>query len=50
VPAVSLARQCEIFSIALDMAETQTTLINLLIEVHEDGTAETRNWAKDLGG
>ncbi len=52
VPAVPFEEQMRLFDLALDVAERQDSLINLLIEVHADGTAEVRNWAKDgsLGG
>jgi predicted nuclease of predicted toxin-antitoxin system len=46
VPAVDLDEQCVLFRIALDTAELQDSLINLLIEVHADGTVEVRNWSK----
>ena len=36
-----------LFGIALEVAARQDNLINLLIEVHADGTIEVRNWAKD---
>ncbi len=47
VPKVLRAEQMRLFGIALDVAEQQETLVNLLIEVHADGTVEVRNWAKD---
>ncbi len=47
VPAVLRAEQCRLFEIALDLAEQQGSLVNLVIEVHTDGTAEVRNWAKN---
>jgi hypothetical protein len=47
VPAVPAEEQCQLFDLALDVAERQDSLINLLIEVHADGTVEVRNWAKD---
>jgi hypothetical protein len=50
VPAVLRAEQCRLFALALDLAERQDALVNLLIEVHEDGTVDVRNWAKDTIG
>ena len=47
VPTVSTAEQARLFGIALDVAEQQDSLVNLLIEVHVAGTVEVRNWAKD---
>jgi predicted nuclease of predicted toxin-antitoxin system len=47
LPAVLRAEQWRLFGIALDVAEWQDSLINLLIEVHADGTVEVSNWAKD---
>jgi predicted nuclease of predicted toxin-antitoxin system len=47
VPNVAAEEQCSLFGIALDAAERQESLINLLIEVHADGTVEVRNWARD---
>jgi hypothetical protein len=46
VPAVDLDEQCVLFRIALDTAERQDTLLNLLIEVHADGTVDVRDWSK----
>jgi predicted nuclease of predicted toxin-antitoxin system len=46
VPAALRAEQRRLFGIALDTAEQQDSLINLLIEVHADGTVEVRNWSK----
>jgi hypothetical protein len=38
-----------LFRIALDVAEQQDDLINRLIEVHQDGTADIRDWSQDSG-
>ena len=46
VPSVGAEEQRRLFGVALDVAERQGSLINLLIEVHADGTVEVRNWAK----
>jgi predicted nuclease of predicted toxin-antitoxin system len=42
VPTVSTADQMRLFAIALDAAERQDSLVNLLIEVQ----VEVRNWAR----
>lgn len=47
VPKVLRTEQIRLFGFALDVAEQQETLVNLLIEIHADGTVEVRNWAKD---
>ena len=47
VPAVVRKQQMRLFDLALDVAERQDSLINLLIEVHVDGSVEAQNWAKD---
>jgi hypothetical protein len=47
VPAVDTEEQIRLFGIALDAAERQDSLINLLIEVHTDGSVDVRTWAKD---
>lgn len=47
VPAVPRDEQCRLFGIALDVAEMQDSLVNLLIEVRADGTVDVRNWAKN---
>ena len=47
VPAVPVEEQCRLFGIALTVAERQESLINLLIEVHVDGSVEVHNWATD---
>jgi predicted nuclease of predicted toxin-antitoxin system len=46
VPAALRAEQRRLFGIALDTAEQQDSLINLLIEVHADGTVDVRDWSK----
>jgi predicted nuclease of predicted toxin-antitoxin system len=46
VPSVGAEEQRRLFGLALDVAEKQDSLINLLIEIHADGTVEVRNWAK----
>jgi predicted nuclease of predicted toxin-antitoxin system len=46
VPSVGAEEQRRLFGLALDVAEQQDSLINLLIEIHADGTVEVRNWAK----
>ena len=47
VPTVAAEEQCRLFGIALDAAERRDNLVNLLIEVHADGTVDVHNWAKD---
>ena len=47
VPTVSTDEQTRLFEVALDIADQQDTLINLLIAVHIDGSTEVRNWSKD---
>jgi predicted nuclease of predicted toxin-antitoxin system len=47
VPTVSTGEQTRLFGIALDTAEQQDSLVNLLIEVHADATVDVRNWSKD---
>jgi predicted nuclease of predicted toxin-antitoxin system len=47
VPAVVRREQMRLFDLAIDVAERQDSLINLLIEVHADGSVEVQNWAKD---
>ena len=47
VPKVLRAEQMRLFGIALDVAERQANLVNLLIEVHADGTVEVRDWSLD---
>ncbi len=47
VPRVRRAAQCRLFGLALDVAVRHDSLVNLLIEVHADGSVEVRNWAKD---
>lgn len=47
VPAVVRRQQMRLFDLALDVAERQDSLINLMIEVHVGGSVEVRNWAKD---
>jgi hypothetical protein len=39
-----------LFNIALDTAEQQDSLLNLLIEVHADGTVAIRDWSKTEPG
>ena len=46
VPAVLRAAQRRLFEIALDTAERQDSLINLLIEVHADGRVDVSDWSK----
>ena len=46
VPAVLRAAQRRLFEIALDTAEQQDSLINLLIEVHADGRVDVSDWSK----
>jgi predicted nuclease of predicted toxin-antitoxin system len=46
VPAVDLDEQCVLFRTALDTAERQDSLVNLLIEVHADGSVDVRDWSK----
>ena len=46
VPAVLRAEQIRLFELALDAAEQQDSLIDLLTEAHADGSVEVRNWAK----
>ena len=46
VPSVAAEEQCRLFGLALDVAERRDSLVNLLIEVHADGTVEVRDWAK----
>jgi predicted nuclease of predicted toxin-antitoxin system len=45
VPAVLRAAQRRLFEIALDTAERQDSLINLLIEVHADGSVDVSDWS-----
>jgi hypothetical protein len=47
VPPVLRLEQIRLFGVALDVAERRDDLVNLLIEVHADGTVEVRNWSKD---
>jgi hypothetical protein len=47
VPNAGRAEQIRLFELALDAAERQESLVNLLIEVHADRTVEVRNWAMD---
>jgi hypothetical protein len=47
VPRVRRAVQCRLFGLALDAAERQPSLVNLLIEVQADGTVEVRDWSGD---
>ncbi len=49
VPAALRAEQRRLFGIALDAADRLDSLINMLIEVHADGSVDIRNWAKDAG-
>ncbi len=46
VPAVLRHEQRRLFGIALDVAEQQDSLVNLLIEVHADGTVDVSDWSK----
>jgi hypothetical protein len=46
VPAVLRVAQRRLFEIALDTAERQDSLINLLIEVHADGSVDVCDWSK----
>jgi predicted nuclease of predicted toxin-antitoxin system len=46
VPSVGAEEQRRLFGVALDAAEQQDSPVNLLIEVHADGTVKVRNWAK----
>jgi predicted nuclease of predicted toxin-antitoxin system len=46
VPAVLRREQRRLFGIALDAAEQQDSLVNLLIEVHADGTVDVSDWSK----
>jgi hypothetical protein len=43
VPTVSTAERVRLFGIALDVAELQDRLLNLLIEVHADGSVDVRD-------
>ncbi len=45
VPQVDQDEQRRPFGLALDAAEQQDSLVNLLIEVHADGSVDVRNWA-----
>lgn len=47
VPAVRRREQRRLFGLALDVAEQQDSLVNLLIEVHANGEVEVRNWSRD---
>jgi len=47
MPTVPRNEQMRLFSVALDLAEREDSLINLLIEVHADGRMDVRNWSKD---
>jgi hypothetical protein len=48
VPNVGGAtEQCRLFGMLLEAAEQQDSLINVLLEVHADGTVEVRAWAKN---
>jgi len=47
VPTVSTAEQVRLFGTALDAAGQQDSLLNLLIEVHADGSVDVRDWSKD---
>lgn len=49
VPRVRRDTQCRLFGLALDVAEQQDSLVNLLIEVHADGTVDMRSWARETG-
>jgi hypothetical protein len=46
MPTVSTGEQTRLFEVALDIAERQDSLVNLLIEVHADGTVDVSNWSK----
>lgn len=46
VPSGLRAEQQRLFGLALDAAERQDSLVNLLIEVHADGSVDVRNWAQ----
>jgi len=46
MPIVPRNEQKRLFSIALDVAERKDSLVNLLIEVHADGSVDVRNWPK----
>jgi len=46
---VAAEEPMQLFNLALDVAERQDSLINLLIEVHVDGTVGVRNWARHSG-
>jgi predicted nuclease of predicted toxin-antitoxin system len=47
MPAVQRNEQMRLFSLALDVAEREDSLINPLIEVHAGGRVDVRNWSKD---
>jgi hypothetical protein len=47
VPTMPAEEQCQLFALALNAAERQDSLINLLIEVQADGTVDVCNWSKD---
>src|SRR4051794_21834554 len=44
VPTVPAEEQCQLFALALNAAERQDSLINLLIEVQAGGTVDVCNW------
>jgi hypothetical protein len=46
VPTVDREEQIRLFELALDAAEQRDSLVNLLIEVHADGTVDVRDWSK----
>jgi len=46
VPTVDREDRIRLFELALDAAEQQDSLVNLLIEVHADGTVDVRDWSK----
>jgi hypothetical protein len=46
VPAVVVEEQRRLFNLALDSIGQQDSPINLLIEVHADGTVDVRDWSK----
>ncbi|HUN41737.1 MAG TPA: hypothetical protein VMU81_15745 [Acetobacteraceae bacterium] len=50
MPAVLIEERVRLFGLALEAAEREETLVNMLIEAHADGTVEVGNWAKDTGG
>lgn len=46
VPTADRKKQIRLFELALDAAEQRDSLVNLLIEVHVDGTVDVRDWSK----